>query len=181
MTRLKHRAERWARSGLSIPEIRTASFLSRNPWWSLDRMMFSLPLRGRWGNDEAQLLGYLLHTHKKAMELVCLPNPIIRFKVKMGADSGMVSQPAALGKGSVGMGTYRLQFQIFRKLSHDPVATAMPSSVTPKQLTRLSCPAKTPAGGKRRGEWNPTREKSCRIAQKQIYTRSHVISICVCR
>lgn len=31
-----------------------------------------------------------------------------------------------------------LQFQILRKLSHDPVATAMPSSVTPKQLTRLS-------------------------------------------
>lgn len=31
-----------------------------------------------------------------------------------------------------------LQFQILRKLSHDPVATAIPSSVTPKQLTRLS-------------------------------------------
>lgn len=38
-----------------------------------------------------------------------------------------------------------LQFQILRKLSHDPVATAMPSSVTPKQLTRLSWPARTPA------------------------------------
>lgn len=40
--------------------------------------------------------------------------------------------------------TFRLQFQIFRKLSQDPVATAMPSSVTPRQLTRLSCPANTP-------------------------------------
>lgn len=37
------------------------------------------------------------------------------------------------------------QFQILRKLSHDPVAIAMPSSVTPRQLTRLSCPANTPA------------------------------------
>jgi hypothetical protein len=35
-----------------------------------------------------------------------------------------------------------------RKLSQDPVATAMPSSVTPKQLTRLSCPAKTPENKK---------------------------------
>lgn len=33
---------------------------------------------------------------------------------------------------------FLLQFQILRKLSHDPVATAIPSSVTPKQLTRLS-------------------------------------------
>lgn len=40
--------------------------------------------------------------------------------------------------------TYLLQFQILRKLSHDPVATAIPSSVTPKQLTRLSWPARTP-------------------------------------
>lgn len=40
--------------------------------------------------------------------------------------------------------TFMLQFQIFRKLSQDPVATAMPSSVTPRQLTRLSCPANTP-------------------------------------
>lgn len=40
--------------------------------------------------------------------------------------------------------TFRFQFQIFRKLSQDPVATAMPSSVTPRQLTRLSCPANTP-------------------------------------
>lgn len=40
--------------------------------------------------------------------------------------------------------TFRLQFQIFRKLSQDPVATAIPSSVTPRQLTRLSCPANTP-------------------------------------
>jgi hypothetical protein len=30
------------------------------------------------------------------------------------------------------------QFQIFKKLSQDPVATAEPSSVTPRQLTRLS-------------------------------------------
>jgi len=37
------------------------------------------------------------------------------------------------------------QFQIFKMLSHDPVATAVPSSVTPRQLTRLSCPARTPA------------------------------------
>lgn len=37
------------------------------------------------------------------------------------------------------------QFQILRKLSQLPVATAIPSSVTPKQLTRLSWPAKTPA------------------------------------
>lgn len=37
------------------------------------------------------------------------------------------------------------QFQILRKLSQEPVATAMPSSVTPRQLTRLSCPASTPA------------------------------------
>uniref|UniRef100_A0A915HU35 Uncharacterized protein n=1 Tax=Romanomermis culicivorax TaxID=13658 RepID=A0A915HU35_ROMCU len=33
---------------------------------------------------------------------------------------------------------------IFKKLSHEPVATAIPSSVTPKQLTRLSWPASTP-------------------------------------
>lgn len=30
------------------------------------------------------------------------------------------------------------QFQIRKKLSHEPVATAIPSSVTPRQLTRLS-------------------------------------------
>ncbi|KAL6489512.1 hypothetical protein MHYP_G00032530 [Metynnis hypsauchen] len=36
------------------------------------------------------------------------------------------------------------QFQIFRKLSHDPVQQAMPSAVTPMQLTRLSWPANTP-------------------------------------
>jgi len=30
------------------------------------------------------------------------------------------------------------QFQIRKMLSHDPLATAMPSSVTPRQLTRLS-------------------------------------------
>jgi len=36
------------------------------------------------------------------------------------------------------------QFQIFRKLSQEPVDTAMPSSVTPRQLTRLSWPASTP-------------------------------------
>lgn len=36
------------------------------------------------------------------------------------------------------------QFQILRKLSQEPVDTAMPSSVTPRQLTRLSCPASTP-------------------------------------
>ena len=36
------------------------------------------------------------------------------------------------------------QFQILRKLSQDPVATAVPSSVTPRQLTRLSWPASTP-------------------------------------
>lgn len=37
-----------------------------------------------------------------------------------------------------------VQFQILRKLSQDPVATAIPSSVTPRQLTRLSWPASTP-------------------------------------
>lgn len=37
------------------------------------------------------------------------------------------------------------QFHIFSKLSQEPVATAMPSSVTPKQLTLLSWPPKTPA------------------------------------
>jgi hypothetical protein len=37
------------------------------------------------------------------------------------------------------------QFQILRKLSQDPVHTAVPSSVTPRQLTRLSWPASTPA------------------------------------
>ncbi len=36
------------------------------------------------------------------------------------------------------------QFQIFRKLSQEPVHTAMPSSETPRQLTRLSWPASTP-------------------------------------
>lgn len=41
------------------------------------------------------------------------------------------------------------QFQILRKLSQEPVDTAMPSSVTPRQLTRLSWPARTPAGGTR--------------------------------
>lgn len=41
------------------------------------------------------------------------------------------------------------QFQILRKLSQEPVHTAMPSSVTPRQLTRLSWPASTPAGGER--------------------------------
>jgi len=39
-----------------------------------------------------------------------------------------------------------VQFQIRRKLSQEPVATAMPSSVTPKQLTLLSWPASTPGG-----------------------------------
>jgi len=36
------------------------------------------------------------------------------------------------------------QFQILRMESQEPVATAAPSSVTPRQLTRLSCPASTP-------------------------------------
>lgn len=40
---------------------------------------------------------------------------------------------------------FQFQFQILRKLSQDPVHTAMPSSVTPRQLTRLSWPASTPA------------------------------------
>ncbi len=40
--------------------------------------------------------------------------------------------------------TFSVQFQILRKLSQDPVATAIPSSVTPRQLTRLSWPASTP-------------------------------------
>ncbi len=39
---------------------------------------------------------------------------------------------------------FSVQFQILRKLSQDPVATAIPSSVTPRQLTRLSWPASTP-------------------------------------
>lgn len=36
------------------------------------------------------------------------------------------------------------QFQTFRKLSHEPVHTHMPSSGTPVQLTLLSCPDSTP-------------------------------------
>lgn len=36
------------------------------------------------------------------------------------------------------------QFQTFRKLSHEPVHTHMPSSGTPVQLTLLSCPDNTP-------------------------------------
>lgn len=36
------------------------------------------------------------------------------------------------------------QFQTFRKLSHEPVHTHMPSSGTPMQLTLLSCPDNTP-------------------------------------
>lgn len=36
------------------------------------------------------------------------------------------------------------QFHIFRKLSQDPVQQAIPSAVTPMQLTLLSCPASTP-------------------------------------
>jgi hypothetical protein len=56
------------------------------------------------------------------------------------------------GKGGKGwfkrftlMHKHYAQFQIFRKLSHDPVHTAIPSSVTPKQETRLSWPANTPS------------------------------------
>lgn len=36
------------------------------------------------------------------------------------------------------------QFQILRKLSQEPVATAMPSAVTPRQLTLLSWPERIP-------------------------------------
>ena len=45
------------------------------------------------------------------------------------------------------------QFQILRKESQEPVETAIPSSVTPRQLTRLSWPARTPA------IWNEDRVK----------------------
>merc|ERR1712168_1069740 len=41
------------------------------------------------------------------------------------------------------------QFQILRKESQEPVETAIPSSVTPRQLTRLSWPARTPALSRR--------------------------------
>lgn len=44
------------------------------------------------------------------------------------------------------------QFQILRKLSQEPVATAMPSAVTPRQLTLLSWPERIPVVGKRRGQ-----------------------------
>lgn len=49
--------------------------------------------------------------------------------------------------------TRAAQFQILRKLSQEPVHAAMPSSVTPRQLTRLSWPARTPTGrtGKNKG------------------------------
>lgn len=40
----------------------------------------------------------------------------------------------------------RPQFHILRKLSQDPVQTAMPSEDTPMQLTLLSWPARTPGG-----------------------------------
>lgn len=40
---------------------------------------------------------------------------------------------------------HKYQFHILRKLSHEPVATAIPSSVTPKHDTLLSWPANTPA------------------------------------
>lgn len=43
------------------------------------------------------------------------------------------------------------QFQILRKLSQEPVATAMPSAVTPRQLTLLSWPERIPMGRKKRG------------------------------
>lgn len=39
------------------------------------------------------------------------------------------------------------QFQTFRKLSQDPVLTAMPSLGMPVQLTLLSCPDSTPERG----------------------------------
>ncbi|KAH9521683.1 hypothetical protein DERF_005317 [Dermatophagoides farinae] len=48
-------------------------------------------------------------------------------------------------------------FHIFRKLSHDPVATAIPSSVTPKHDTLLSCPARTP---RNIYEWNKITDAS---------------------
>lgn len=38
------------------------------------------------------------------------------------------------------------QFQILRKLSQEPVATAIPSAVTPRQLTLLSWPERVPEG-----------------------------------
>lgn len=44
------------------------------------------------------------------------------------------------------------QFQILRKLSQEPVATAMPSAVTPRQLTLLSWPERIPVVGKKRGQ-----------------------------
>lgn len=40
------------------------------------------------------------------------------------------------------------QFQTFRKLSQDPVLTAMPSLGIPVQLTLLSCPDSTPERGR---------------------------------
>lgn len=45
------------------------------------------------------------------------------------------------------------QFQIFKKLSHEPVQTHMPSSGTPVQLTLLSWPDNTPTR-KEESKWD---------------------------
>ena len=65
------------------------------------------------------------------------------------------------------------QFQILRKLSQEPVDTAMPSSVTPRQLTRLSWPARTPVergGAQRQAPLSSTQ----RPPGEPIRTRSSV-------
>lgn len=45
---------------------------------------------------------------------------------------------------------FKGQFQIFNDVSHDPVANATPSSVTPKHAIRLSCPLSTVTRSSRR-------------------------------
>jgi len=69
--------------------------------------------------------------------------------------TGIHASPAARGwsvtssrwrhrRSSAAIGQSVGQFQTLSTESQDPVATAAPSSVTPRQLTRLSCPANTP-------------------------------------
>lgn len=69
------------------------------------------------------------------------------------------------------------QFHILRKLSHEPVATAMPSLVTPKQLTLLSCPAKTPA--KERKSVSQSVQNTCVNTGFLGYKTNHV-SVALC-
>lgn len=51
--------------------------------------------------------------------------------------------------------TRSAQFQIFKKLSHEPVHTPMPSDGTPVQLTLLSWPDSTPA---KQSRWKSIKE-----------------------